>query len=145
MKVTRAGVFETNSSSTHSIHIAEGEFDCSTLFVDDNGLCCIYPSEFGWEKEEYNDAPTKASYCLTFAWSHNNPDEHLELLRDVIIKATKAKRVEFVESDSSYFPKGYIDHQSDGVCAPAFATKKSLRAFIFNPASELWTDNDNDY
>ena len=147
MKVIRKGVFETNSSSTHSIYVAEGEFDCATLFVDNDNICYVYPAEFGWEYRHYNDAPTKASYCLTYAWN-NDLTQHLDMLREVIMENTKAQEVRFAECDSKYYPKGYIDHQSDrgdyDACGPAFANKESLKAFIFNSESLLLTSNDNE-
>jgi hypothetical protein len=61
----RIGMFETNSSSCHSIVIG-----CKTpnqKLGDENGVITIEPDEFGWEIETYDDARTKASYCLTYA------------------------------------------------------------------------------
>jgi hypothetical protein len=156
-KVTRHGVFETNSSSTHSIAIQGGKYVLDKLPVED-GVCRVYPGEFGWEEEDYYDADTKASYCLTHAWSAGDgrdgykmsPEKaasRLDMLRDVIQKATGAEKVEFAESGDDFYKRGYIDHQSiegdGGAGEPAFASEESLRDFIFNPNSLLRTDNDN--
>ena len=145
MKVTRHSVFETNSSSCHTITVDDNDFIPDKLDVVD-GVCKIFPGEFGWEVEKYNDAQTKASYCLTYAKTASGGDSDLSLvdqLRDVIAAETGAK-VKFVQNaHDSYAPWGYIDHQSMRVAAPAFASDSTLRAFIFNPASTLETDNDN--
>ncbi len=143
MKVTRRNVFETNSSSTHSITIAGGkEYKVDSLPLRDDGICWVYPGEFGWETESYNDAVTKASYALTWAKSYGEA-EAVDMLRDVIAKETGTK-VKFVRSsDDEYHAWGYIDHQSDDAAKDAFKSSEALRDFIFNPASELRTDNDN--
>lgn len=158
MKVTRHGVFETNSSSTHSIAIKGGKYVLDKIPVED-GVCRIYPGEYGWEEEEYYDAATKASYCLTHLWSAKEGQDGYKvtpekfasreaMLRDVIQKATGAEKVEFIEGDDDdYHKRGYIDHQSiegdGGAGEPAWASEESLRDFIFNDNSVLRTDNDN--
>lgn len=141
----RNGVFETNSSSTHSISIRGGDYKPSEWTPDSDGNIDVYPGEFGWEYEDYYDPMSKASYCLTYAANdgEGGNSELLTMLREVIAETTGAKSVTFCKSSCSYNPWGYIDHQSDGVCTPAFESKESLRDFIFNPASELHTDNDN--
>ena len=54
----RRGVFETNSSSVHSISIIKDDFKGSLpvkFTIDCNG-------EFGWEVKTYDDAQSKAAY-----------------------------------------------------------------------------------
>lgn len=163
MEVIRVGVFETNSSSTHSICVrprdARGR---DTLPVDALGTCRVYPGEFGWEVEEFDDAPTKASYCLTHLKNARNYRDggdrftgdllryREQMLKEVIAEATGAKLVVFVqagEDDDGHEGWGYIDHQSieykGGACEPAWQSKETLADFIFNRSSVLRTDNDN--
>ncbi len=150
MKVTRRNVFETNSSSTHSITIVNDEDNLiGKLFPSEDGIYRIWPGEFGWEVETYNSAVIKASYALTWTKQIDKPEYFLEMLRSVIAEQVKAE-VEFVSSPNEYneFEWGFIDHQSckEGyrdVCREAFDSKESLRNFIFNPLSILHTDNDN--
>lgn len=154
MKKVRVGVFETNSSSSHSISIATDQdlkyhikkvlnkIVLDHLPIDNLGTCSIYSGEFGWEEQTYNDAAAKASYCLTWAKQYGNK-QHLDMLKRVIKEFTNAKRVKFVKSGSDSYPWGYIDHQSDGIAAPAFASDTTLECFIFNTESWLKTDNDN--
>lgn len=134
--VIRRSVFETNSSSSHSVTIAgwppKGKTD--SLPVSGGGVCSIWPGEFGWEEDTFYDAETKASYCYMYA--RENPDQ-MKQLENVIREQTGCKQVRFEEGD------GWIDHQSSDVAREAFASDDTLRAFIFNPDSVLRTDNDN--
>lgn len=130
--VIRHSVFETNSSSSHSISIAGGEYKPDRLLVED-GVCRVYPGEFGWEVEDYYDAATKASYCVTYIMNctcDDQRDEEQEMLRRVIAQNTGADEVQFVKSCDEFWPWGYIDHQSDREeadgCGAAFANEKSL-------------------
>lgn len=145
MEVIRRGVFETNSSSSHSVSIKHGDYVPEKLYVED-GICKIYPGEFGWEEFDYNDAATKAAYCLTYVkmFEEEETEPLSMMLREVIAEVTGAD-VEFVAEDGSSW--GYIDHQSSDVwraaCGDAFRNKKALKAFIFNSRSVLTTNNDN--
>jgi hypothetical protein len=138
--VTRRGVFETNSSSTHSVTIVQGvgDFVPDTLPMLD-GVCVVYPGEFGWEEEDYNDAATKASYALTYA-RYRDSLELLEMLTEVLREGTGVQCVEFrpASADEDY-KWGYIDHQSLDCAQEVFESVDTLRAFIFNPASTLST------
>lgn len=145
MQVIRQSLFETNSSSTHSIVIKGPSGDYDT-FALDGGVCEICPGEFGWGPNTYNDSHTKAAYCLTWAMSssdNGNRDNHLALLKEVMQEHTGAKKVMFCSMNSKWQPFGYIDHQSSHVCAKAFEDTDSLKNFIFSPQSLLRIDNDN--
>lgn len=139
----RHGVFETNSSSTHSISLAntEKKFCSDSLPIDKDGGISIYPGEFGWEQERYYDAYTKASYALTYAFATGSKE--IVMLQEVIQEHTGVKDVKLHLSEINYFPFGNIDHQSIDVCQKCFESKEVLKAFIFNPQSVLTTDNDN--
>lgn len=141
MMQIRHGVFETNSSSTHSISISKSAKMLDSLPTDANGIVIVRSNEFGWEEETYNDAETKASYCLTYC--KNYDPSKLDMLTRVIMSQTGARVIAYVgESDNDW---GYIDHQSSDVCAMAFEDEENLRMFIFNPDSVFITDNDNKY
>lgn len=151
-EVVRRGVFETNSSSSHVLSIGWGEFGADRIPLDD-GVCRIYPGEFGWGYERYQDAASKASYCLTYAMGGYDGAKknaaQLEMLRRVVSVSVDAP-VEFCPHEKMRdwdYEWGYIDHQSNkgegDYCAVAFESDEALRAFIFNPASVLIIDNDN--
>lgn len=144
MKKIRNGMFETNSSSSHSIILNKGRIT-DKLNPDKYGILKIYPDEFGWDIMDYTDAYTKASYCLTYAKQAKNKKWE-NMLRKVLLRHTQAKEVEFIQ-DNNMYPWGYIDHQSGpeemGACTPVFNSESDLANFIFNPECILHTDNDN--
>jgi len=129
-KLIRESVFETNSSSAHSISLGRDTgkaFVLDTIYPNSEGEITIYGGEFGWEFDRHNDARTKASYALSSGIS-------TDLLREIIIEQTGAESVSFWPGD------GYVDHESVGVCPHDY---DSLRDFIFNKNSWLFTGNDN--
>lgn len=138
MKNIRSEVFETNSSSTHSIAIAnDADGILDTLVPDDMGTVILAGGEFGWSWDKFNDAYTKANYCAVDA--KNNPAK-IRMLIDAITQHTGAKKVSIIIDNNSY-----IDHQSVGTSVDAFADLDVLINFIFNPKSWLFTGNDNEH
>lgn len=143
MRVIRIGIFETNSSSTHSLTIGNNRgYYNNDLLLEHDGNIVIFPGEFGWETASYNDVETKASYCLTYA-KQIGGEELVEMLGRVMSETT-GKAVVFKESGGDYHPWGYIDHQSEDVAGPAFASDEILRRFVFGHDSVLTTGNDNE-
>lgn len=145
----RQGVFETNSSSTHSISIApgltgqNGLMDTS-LIPDYDGNIVLEGDEFGWDVAKYNDAVTKANYVAVYVeeWSGSRSEEFKEIFAKVMKEQTGCK--ELIISLGRY---AYIDHQSveSQDLDYLFEDPEQLRSFIFNPDSVLTTDNDNRY
>ena len=159
MKTTRYNIFETNSSSSHSITISKDlTATLDSIPLDSKGVLHVYPDEFGWGVDEFTDPEPKASYCYT--WVKLNSDaSKLAMLESVLKKQTGAKKVifhtlteyeeelkadgELTGDDESYGLGGSIDHQSHDVAEEAFTSSKKLKQFIFNPKSVLKLDNDN--
>lgn len=138
----RHGVFETNSSSSHSVTI-KGDSGYSTIVPNHDGDIVLEGGEFGWEYKKTNDPLAKANYCAVLALKD---EEKMALLHRVIIDQTKAGRVVVFateESASKYW--SYIDHQAveRGIPQDIFASEQSLRDFIFGKSSWLFTGNDN--
>ena len=132
-KLIRVGVWETNSSSSHSISIADDtkQFVMDTIYPDQFGVVNIHGDEFGWEWFKHNDAQTKAGYAAQqFAYIQSS----LDILAEVIKEQTGADDVKF------YLEHGYIDHDSYGIVP---SDKESLKNFIFNKNSWLFGGNDN--
>lgn len=139
----REGIFETNSSSTHSISLGDGfEMSIDTSWCPDrDGVIKVDGHEFGWDQETYNEAEYKVSYAWIIVrdWSEDEKEKRHELLDAVIMAQTGATEV-------WYEPKeGYIDHQSVDCDQMGwlFEDVDTLRNFIFNRDSWLETDNDN--
>lgn len=152
-KFIRKGVFETNSSSTHSLVISEGtpetpqKIPVVEVFSDSTGKahhnCVVLTGgEFGWGYECYHDAETKANYLAVYV--KNFEPSRKEMFEEVLKKHTGAEEIvyDFGEEfeDRNY---SYIDHQSSDVGAKAFESTQYLENFIFNPESYLILDNDN--
>lgn len=171
-KLIRTGVFETNSSSTHSLSISNDNNLLDTLYPDDEGNIILNGGEFGWEEETYTDAQTKANYVAvmilllesakkTFSEREDKEsfryytlppfaDENYELCKsnfeDVIKEQTGCNAVIYnctLDYNSNNW--SHIDHQSfeDEEDAKWLLSKEEIRNFIFNPNSVLVTDNDN--
>jgi hypothetical protein len=140
----RQGVFETNSSSSHSVSISAITENTilDIMLPDEDGNIVLIGGKFGWEVKQYNDAWTKANYCaIDFFY---NPDKISMLIQaikeqtgcnDVLIKA------DLENWDSEY--NSYIDHQSSGIISNEISSIQDVKNFIFNPNSCLQTDNDN--
>lgn len=79
MKQIRKQIFETNSSSTHSVNFRKNsdKYDWTALdeYVnkDDNKLHIKF-GEFGWGYDEYEDAYNKLSYVLTMIMETKQAD-----------------------------------------------------------------------
>ena len=154
MKNIRHSVFETNSSSTHSISISSNTNTLDTLPVDEEGKLHVEFGEFGWEEETYRDAGNKLMYAATWVFGHEPDTEYgtgnikefikyKTMLEEVLKEQTGAKEIIYKKEKGRWSPTGYIDHQSSDVCEEAFESKEKLRNFIFNPTSYFETDNDN--
>lgn len=130
---TRKQVFETNSSSMHSITIADSD-GLITPRTQGGTYTLQCDMEFGWYENRYTDWETKAIYC---AISSEDDDNKLDMLTEVL---KTGLNVDDIHYD---FDGGHIDHMSLDVIDDAFMSESELRNFIFNPLSELVTDNDN--
>lgn len=141
MKTIRKNVFETNSSSTHSISIEIGP-NWDTITPNENGKINLYGGEFGWEWRRYDDALTKANYCA-ISCERGYTNFTKKDLKNAIKEFTGATKVKFkFSTDWNNGNYSYIDHQSDDTLQDL--TASTLKDFIFNKSSILYTGNDND-
>ena len=130
-KLIRTGVFETNSSSTHSISIADStkQFVFDSIYPDTNGVVTLTGGEYGWNWFKTNEALEKANYAAQSLFGD------YDNLIEVIKEQTGANEVVI-----DLTTDGYIDHQSVGIVEN---NKEWLRNFIFNKNSWLFGGNDN--
>lgn len=146
MKKIRNGVFETNSSSSHSVSINSSEELLDTLIPDKDGNIVLSGiggcGEFGWGLERINSAYIKALYCAVDCFRN---EKSMKLLTDVIKKQTLCNDVIYDIELKDYNSEKwcYIDHQSQGTSSPCFESEENLRNFIFNKNSWLFLANDN--
>lgn len=153
-KQIRQGVFETNSSSTHSICIAkDAELTIPKSLHFDFG-------EFGWECDTLQSVGEKASYLYTGLIANNrkeDADKIIQHLKDKGIDVTAeepiyekrsytgsdGKLVEYTSGENI----GYVDHSNEmtdflnAVCED----EGKLMRYLFSDLSFIITGNDNDY
>lgn len=149
MKKIRFGVFETNSSSTHSICIAKN----AELLIPKS----IHFSfgEFGWEQDTLDSMHEKASYLYTGLFANDREldfDEIKEYLekKGVEVSAEVPIWKEYTyegNNGGKYVDNGgYVDHSGDmteflnAVCED----KERLMRYLFSGLSFIRTGNDNE-
>ena len=141
-KKVRQGVWETNSSSTHSICIAKDvqpELPKSIHFEF---------GEFGWEIDTLDSIANKASYLYTGLYGNERKEDvakMIQILQGKGIEVTKEDAL-FAEGEKYARNSGYVDHCDElGAFLDAvMADEKALINFLFSPLSFILTGNDND-
>lgn len=134
----RSSVFETNSSSTHSLVVSNLNDLLEQPFSDidiKNGSITVEQGEFGWEWETYSSVYDKLMYLATA--SKENP-EHRQMICDAVKEHTG---LDVIFDDEN---EGYVDHQSSDVPDVVWSLGvEGVKKFLFNPRSVLETGNDN--
>ena len=150
----RSSVFETNSSSSHSLVFSKVNRGHSyDLPVDGNGVLTIPFGEFGWGPAVLKTPLEKLSYVVTDrgGWQYDDDEKPWEkILEELkqnskiqqIIKVVKrkvpaVKEVTFKPA-SAFYPRGYIDHESIGT-----SKRAKVEDIIFNNNIIILIDNDN--
>ncbi len=150
----RNSVFETNSSSSHSLVFSKRDRGHSyDLPVDEKGVLTIPFGEFGWGPEVLKTPIEKLSYVVTDrgGWQYDDDekqwDKILEELKEnkkiqqiieIIKKRVPAvKEVTFAPA-SEFYPRGYIDHESIGT-----SKRANVEDLVFNNNIIILIDNDN--
>lgn len=101
----RCSVFETNSSSTHSIAISKKP-------VVPNRAVHFGIGEFGWA----NDVVSIEDYLYTAILIQDNAEELLEKLKDILDKSSityifeEPRYEKYTWCDDKFLANGYIDH-----------------------------------
>ena len=128
MRQIRNGVFETNSSSVHSICIQKDKNITLPNSIH------FYIGEYGWEF----DCVDTASYLYTLILNSGDKEEKLNTLKNILDKHNISYT--FEESKT-----GYVDHDS---CARNFIDavlndEDLLLRCLFGTDSCVYTGNDN--
>ena len=135
----RSSVFETNSSSTHSIAISKKPVAAGKYI-----RFCI--GEFGWE----NGVANTADYLYTAILEQNNSSELLNKLKEILDKYSIEYKFEEPRyekssySDYEYLAYGYIDHGYElGDFLEAVLNNEDLLMRYLFGDSTVYTGNDN--
>ena len=149
-QVIRQGLFETNSSSSHSFTIKsiKRNTKLDKMRLEPDGSIQIFTGQFGWGVEDFSHPEVKVSYVYTWILRYSSPEKrenYFKMLENVLLKGTGASRVDYRDGldMSSGTNDCYIDHQSISVGGELLESEKRLYDFIFNPASILRIANDN--
>lgn len=167
-RVIRSNIFETNSSSSHSIVKANRNqyFIPNNLSFGTDNKLHITGGEFGWGYNRYCDFHTKLQYAITMVYeteipfvdasNWDNRNKIIELIKntkgftnlDNMIKVEfNCVGIEIEPISSHWYPFGFINHQS---CENYSSLEDflndygvSLYDFLFDNNVELIIDNDN--
>lgn len=160
MKIqVRNAVFETNSSSTHSVTVAPDETYVPGLSKETlrKGVIEVRPHGYGWEWMRYYTPEEKISYLLaqTCAAAIAKMPAGKDCSDRLKEESPRARQLlEAVEKESGckvavYAPAGgfddmvYIDDDSQGVGMELFSSRKKLARFVLSQDSYVQTGNDN--
>lgn len=162
LRVIRRRVFETNSSSTHSLSIVGASHMVSPSYGPREIV--VSPGEYGWGYERLYDPLSKLSYIVT-AIQYYDQDIYTQIRSDnedaAAINASRYFKwlsemteeytgwtLTYKKSKKDWYPHGYIDHQSVDLLDDYFIDnetefKSNMRDIIFNDKYQIITDNDN--
>ena len=133
----RRNVFETNSSSMHSLSVIGS--DRMTTLENKDGVVVVSYGEFGWGYDSLTTPTEKLSYLIT---QYSEDEDILETIKEAVFDYTGLKMVIY-ESKTDYWEKGYIDHQSQGMISEYITDKQSIIDIVFNDKNVIVIDNDN--
>lgn len=128
----RQGIFETNSSSSHSFSMGpEGRFD-DVLPISSDGVIEI-PSDSWCSIDKTNNPLDKLSYLLSFIWSREDEwEKDRDFVYKVILDFTGASKINFT-------PSKWVDHQSLDIIDPRdIKDPEFIREFVFNSGTWLY-------
>lgn len=131
----RSNVFETNSSSTHSICISKKEPKIGSYVHFGLG-------EYGWSNREVNPA----DYLYTAIMCQDGHEELLDKLKGILDSYGIMYDFEKpVYDEYGWLDNGYIDHGYDtyGFINAVLNNEDMLMRLLFNSESTVYTGNDN--
>jgi hypothetical protein len=138
MQKIRKSVFETNSSSAHSLSVVSDTIKNYCPIIVRGGELVLVGGEYGWGVELLTDSYEKANYCavaLHYGWRHyvydrcnivetyEVADYILEIVKKifeiVLMRETGCKRIKYdfaldwiFNNTDDDLREAYIDHQS---------------------------------
>lgn len=165
MKFIRNNVFETNSSSAHSLAFGtskiicgggwgmpEDETDFSNPLYHLSEIPSCYKDyrlyewlgEYGWGYDVLSTPQEKFSYLITGIYERNGGEDINKSLFYTEIKHWLSELgIEVIQSSAD--EDGYIDHESTHLVNPSlFKTKEDLITYLFNDNIVIYIENDND-
>jgi hypothetical protein len=139
----RRNVFETNSSSMHSLSIIKRK-DNQYDYLGKDETLFIELGEYGWGYDELHTAGEKLNYVLTKIYYDAIDEESLNIVKDLVLQKTGCD-IEIENYNDGNF---WIDHQSIDMLskqqqASGLCYRDFIENVIFNPNYVIIIDNDN--
>ena len=147
MRQIRNGVFETNSSSTHSIAIPKS--------CDNINYISFNIDEFGWEWREANPADYFYTAIYTTSYTKDEAEEKIEKLKDILNShginyrfgraETHIWHSDYDNKDYLCLDNGYIDHGDELRDFVDELLNDGDKLVRFLSMGFVFTGNDNSY
>lgn len=131
----RQSVFETNSSSMHSLSII-GSDRMTNVITED---ATVTYGEYGWGYDTLTHPLDKISYIIT---QYSDDEEMKETVKRAFKNYTGFE-LTIVETGDKYYSKGYIDHESYGMICEFVKDENAIVDIVFNDKYTIVIDNDN--
>jgi hypothetical protein len=133
----RQGLFETNSSSSHSfsINIANSG-RLQTIVPDKDGNLTIKGGDFSEAEFYISDAWQKANaiavYCLL-----KDDQEHLKMFEEVLLETTGAAKIIYLAKPFGQGMNSYMGSEFISYLVSALENKEKMKQFIFDSKSHI--------
>lgn len=140
----RRGLFETNSSSTHSIVIGNNGQD---IYANLPERVEFRGGEFGWEHELYYDMQSKANYLYTsIVWCEHDTNEAVNKIRNILSKWNIEVDFEELNEKGDFKRFAYVDHgyENNDLVQKLCNDETLLMNYLFSDNSYIETGNDNE-
>ena len=146
---TRANIFETNSSSTHSFVLRDKNPDYIIPVINNIKTYKISCGEYGWGYEKLTSWQERAEYLATYAVTCGGPEAIAKFEKEmsdylkVPVKIAMPREISYDDGESySYkeYENDYIDHQSVDYAAKMF---EDIKTTVFSKNGMIEIDNDN--
>ena len=133
MRNIRNGVFETNSSSMHSLSVIGTKKFSQRKYEEETH---VFEGEFGWGYEVLSEPVEKLSYLITY---YRENKDMLERISRIFEEYTGSTLI--IHDEEEY--EGYIDHESMDCLNGDVTDDDSIRDIIFSDSHTIIIDNDN--
>ena len=148
----RKGVFETNSSSVHTICISTNDYITDSMrdsieMYKEYGMPCVL-GEFGWDEDTVSYNTSRLSYLYTTITQLNecykNNDNYNKYSWNYVTDVFDELGIELHYDNSNEWYG--IDHVTETIefLDYIYENKCHLISFIFNDDSCVYTGNDNE-
>lgn len=143
MLKVRNKTFETNSSSTHSITICDGNKLEYNLPIK---VKPAWHGEFGWEWEKWNSIEEKLAYMIRCLICYDYNEQNLQEKIKPIQEKLNNLGIQFDLPTYSEWQDGYVDHEDwyQDEIQEIYDDEDMLLKFLLSKDSYIEGGNDNE-